>query len=354
MPISGYSGPVSKKGLIIMGRYIILSLAILGLSISGKALDAASAPTKSIIAHAAVNARVLPLWVAKEQGLFNKYGVPTDTVFIRQAPTLVAALMSGDIQVGYTGGTAVLGSVASGSDLKILAAFTNRVTYDVVARKGIKSPEDLRGKIFGVQAIGGTVWMGAILALEHLGLDPTRDKISLIAAGDQSVLAQALMMGTIDVTVLDGVVSRTLRENGYPILAELSKANIPITSVGVVARGSLIKKNPQMFENIMRALLESEAFIFGPANKTRAMAILKLYLRINDQEAEEGYKDVITGLDRKPYASLDGLRNVQRLMRLRNPAVDKVKVEDLVDDRFMKKLDQSGFIDEMYAKYGVK
>jgi hypothetical protein len=81
----------------------------------------------------------------------------------------------------------------------------------------------LRGKIFGVQSIGGTVWMGAILALEHFGLDPTRDKISLIAAGDQSVLAQALLAGTIDVTVLDGVMSRTLRENGYPILAELSK-----------------------------------------------------------------------------------------------------------------------------------
>jgi hypothetical protein len=81
---------------------------------------------------------------------------------------------------------------------------------------------------------------------------------------------------------------------------------------------------------------------------------LKRYLRINDQEAEEGYKDVINGLDRKPYASLDGLKNVQRLMKLRNPAVEKVKVEELVDDRFMKKLDQSGFIDEVYARYGVK
>jgi hypothetical protein len=100
--------------------------------------------------------------------------------------------------------------------------------------------------------------------------------------------------------------------------------------------------------------LESEAFIFGPANKGTAMAILKKYLRINDQEAEEGYKDVITGLDRKPHASLAGLRNVQRLMKLRNPNVEKVKVEDLVDDRFMKKLDQSGFIDEMYARYGVR
>lgn len=336
------------------GKYIIVSLAILALSNSGKALEAASAPTKIIIAHAAVNARVLPLWAAKEQGFFNKYGVPADMIFIRQAPTLVAALTSGDIQVGYTGGTAVLGAAASGSDLKILAAFTNRVTYDVVTRKDIKTPEDLRGKIFGVQSIGGTVWMGAILALEHFGLDPSRDKISLIAAGDQSVLAQALVTGTIDATVLDGVMSRPLHENGYPILAELSKANLPISSVGIVAKNSYIQSNQQTMENLLKALLESEAFIFGPSNKGKAMAILKKYLRINDHEAEEGYKDVINGLDRKPHANLAGLRNVQRLMKLRNPAVEKVNVENLVDDRIMKKLDQSGFIDDMYAKYGAK
>ena len=336
------------------GKCIILSLAILALSVSEKALEAASTPSKIIIAHAAVNARVLPLWAAKEQGFFNKYGVPADMIFIRQAPTLVAALTSGDIQVGYTGGTAVLGAAASGSDLKILAAFTNRVTYDVVTRKDIKTPEDLRGKIFGVQSIGGTVWMGAILALEHFGLDPNRDKISLIAAGDQSVLAQALVTGTIDATVLDGVMSRPLHENGYPILAELSKANLPISSVGIVAKNSYIQSNQQTMENLLKALLESEAFIFGPSNKGRAMAILKKYLRINDHEAEEGYKDVINGLDRKPHANLAGLRNVQRLMKIRNPAVEKVKVEDLVDDRIMKKLDQSGFIDDMYAKYGAK
>jgi ABC-type nitrate/sulfonate/bicarbonate transport system substrate-binding protein len=337
-----------------MIKLVWVIAAFIYCSVAPSEVGAASAPAKSVIAHAAVNARVLPLWVARDQGFFTKYGVPAETIFIRQAPTLVAALTSGDIQIGYTGGTAVLGAAASGSDLKILAAFTNRVTYDVVAKKGIKSPEDLRGKIFGVQSIGGTVWMGAILALEHFGLDPNRDKISLIAAGDQSVLAQALVAGTIDVTVLDGVMSRTLRENGYPILAELSKANIPISSVGIVARASFIQGNGPTVENLLKALIESEAFIFGPANKARAMAILKQHLRINDQEAEEGYNDVINGLDRKPHAALAGLKNVQRLMKLRNPAVEKVKVEELVDDRVMKKLDESGFIDQMYAKYGVK
>ena len=334
----------------------LLALAFFIVAFLGHGPDsqAASSPTKIVIAHAAMNARVLPLWTAKEQGFFLKYGVPFEAIFIRQAPTLVAALTSGDIQIGYTGGTAVLGAAAGGVDLKILAAFTNRVTYDVVARPGIKTPEELRGKKFGVQSIGGTVWMGAILALEHFGLDPDRDKVSLIAVGDQVVLAQALMVGTIDATVLDGVMSRTLREKGFTILAELSKLNLPITSVGIIARGSFIQKNPQAIENLLKALLEAEAFIFAPSNKAAVLNILKRYLRVGEQDAEEGYRDVLTGIDRKPYPSLAGLRNIQRLMKLRNPNVEKVKVEELVDDRFLKKLDESGFIDGLYKAHSGK
>src|SRR3989442_14293759 len=134
-----------------MRRCVAFFFVILGLSISEKALDAASAPARTIIAHAAVNARVLPLWAAKEQGFFSKYGVPSEMIFIRQAPTLVPALTSGDIQIGYTGGTAVLGSAARGPDLKILPTFTNRVSYHAYARRGLTTPADFAAKRFGAQ-----------------------------------------------------------------------------------------------------------------------------------------------------------------------------------------------------------
>src|SRR6266511_5265563 len=273
-----------------MGKYVFLSLVIFGLSIPLKSLDAASGPPKSIVAHAAVNARVLPLWVAKDQGFFSKYGVPAETIFIRQAPTLVAALTSGDIQIGYTGGTAVLGAAASGSDLKILAAFTNRVTYDVVARKGIKSPEDLRGKKFGIQSIGGTVWMGAILALEHLGLEPERDKISILAVGDQNILSQALEAGTIDATVLDGVQSRRLAALGFPTLVDLNKYNLPILSSGFVMREPNIQKNPQLAENLLKAVIEGAAFSLSLSQKPNTLKILQKYLKVSEKDAEEGYR----------------------------------------------------------------
>ena len=336
-------------------RRLVLALAVL-LAYSAAHSDAhGAAPSKKlVIAYAAMNARVCPLWAPRERGFFSKYGFDAETLFVRGAPTLVAAMASNEIEVGYTGGTAVIGSVASGSDLKVLSALTNRVTYDLVTRPGIKSAEDLRGKKFGVQSIGGTVWMGAILALEHLGLDPERDKIAIIAAGDQTVLAQAVATGTIDATVLDGVQSRPLHARGFPILAELDKAKLPILSSSIVAREPYIQKNPQIVENVMRAVIEGAAFCLSPREKPNTLKILQKYLRISEKDAEEGYKDMVTGLDRKPYANPAGVTNVVRLMKRTNPKVESVKPENLIDDHILKKLDQSGFIDEVMTKYGVK
>ena len=246
------------------------------------------------------------------------------------------------------------GAVANGADLKVLSAFTNRITYDLMVKPGIKRPEDLRGKIFGIQSIGGTVWMGAILALEHLKLDAERDKINIIAVGDQNVLAQALETGTIDATVLDGVQSRRLNALGFPILADLNEANLPILSSGFVMREPNLQKNPQLAENLMKAVIEGAAFSLSTSQKPSTLKILQKYLRITEKDAEEGYRDLVSGTDKKPYAAPAGVTNVVRLMKRSNPKVERVKPEQLIDDRILRKLDQSGFIDEVLAKYGVK
>jgi len=309
---------------------------------------------KKNCAHAAMNARVGPLWIARDLGLFAKYGVDADMIFVRSSPLIVAAMSSGEIEVAYGAGPAAIAAAGSGSDMKILSAFTNRVTYDLMVRPGIKRPEDLRGKKFGVQAIGGTLWMGAILGLEHLGLDPDRDNINILAVGDQTALAQALFSGTIHATVLDGVMSRKLQQSGFPVLADLNKANLPLLGIAIVAREPYIQSNPQIVQGVMMALIEGAAFALSAAQKPTTLKILQKYLKIGEGEAEEGYKDMAVGFDRKPYASPQGVMNIVRLMKTRNPKVEKVKPGDVIDDRILKRLDQSGFIDEMYARYGGK
>jgi ABC-type nitrate/sulfonate/bicarbonate transport system substrate-binding protein len=322
---------------------------------SGELAQSAVAAQKIIISFAGVNPRQAPLWIAQEQGLFAKYGVDTDVVFIRTGPIQVAAVSSGATQLAYSGPASILGATSSGADLRMLASFTNRLTYTMIARPDLKKAEDLRGKRFGVQAIGGSVWMGAVLGLEYLGLDQRRDNISILNIGDQTVLAQALESGTIDVTVLDGVFSRRLKQNGYSVIAELSETKIPYVSNVIVGTHALFQQQPELAENIMKGLVESLAFILAPANKPAVMNTIMKRLKIADGSvAEQGYRDLVQMIDQKPYVPVEGLRNIQRLMKIQNPAIGNVRVEDLVDNRPLKKLEDSGFLLRVYAAYGVK
>lgn len=327
---------------------ILLMLAV------GREATAAALPAKMTVGFAAMNARVTPLWAAKEEGFFAKNGLDAEPIFIRGAPTLNAGLLSGDIQAGYTGGTAVMGAAVGGADLKILAILTNEVTYDLVARPGIKNPEDLRGKQVGVTSIGGTNWMGTILGLEKLGLDPNRDKINFIVAGDDSVRTQGVLAGAMDATAVDGVYSRILRGKGLPVLAEFSKLKIPITSTSLIFREALIQTNPHIVENVMKAVLEGLIWGLSPLNKNKVIQLIGKRLRITTNEAQEGYKDMLLGLDSRAFPSVDGLKNIQRLMKSRNPRMAELKVEDLIDESFMRKLEASGFMDGLYRKYGMK
>jgi len=313
----------------------------------------ATAASKLIIGYATHNARIAPVWVAQEQGFFAKYGIDTEQVYVRAATILVAGLASGEIQIGRSGGSATLSAVAAGHDFKIVATFSSRNPYDLVARPNIKRPEDLRGKRFGVTSIGGTTWMGALLWLEQLGLDPQRDQIHLQAIGDQNTQAQAVETGIVDAGVLDGAYSRRLKQKGFTILGEYSDMTKPVLGQAMVVPRPFLQQHIDVVENYLKAEIEALAFSFAPKNKAAMIKLLIRRLKTDAAGAEEGYSDLVRGVERRPFPSLDGLRNIQRLMKIRSPKVGEVKAEDIIDGRIMRKLDESGFIERAYAAQGA-
>ena len=316
-------------------------------------VHAASSPSKIVIAHAGMNARTVALWTAEEQKFFAKYGTDAQVIFIRQAPILLAGMSAGNVQIAATGGTSALLGASGGMDLKVVASLNGRVTYDLVAAANIKSVKELRGKRFGLQGYGGTLWMAIMLGFEHLGVDPQH--INFLVIGDQTVLAQALEAGRIDATALDPVFSRRLKQKGFTILSELYQANLPFIGSGIVVNDSFTREQPETLENILKAVVESIAFVLSPKNKSIVINTIKAHLKIADPAlAEEGYQDVLRSLEKNPTPALEGMRNMHRLLRTRNPSIDKVKPEQLIDDRFMRKLDESGFISRLYNAYGVK
>jgi NitT/TauT family transport system substrate-binding protein len=335
---------------------IILAVTLSAFVLLCGNLKATASSTKIIIGHAAVNSRVVPLWIAQEQGFFAKNGLDAEVVFIRTGPILISALTAGRINIGYAAGEAlVLAAAASGADVRLIAAFTSRFNHDVVARPGITRPQDLRGKRFGVQSIGGGMWMRAMLALEHLGLEPERDGIQLLVLGDQTILLQALDTGTIDVATLDKVFTSILKQKGFSILLDLYHANIPMIGMSALAQKSSIEKRPEIVENFLKAMLEGLAFSLSPENKTTVIRTIMKRLKITDPSAAElAYLDIVNIMDRKPFPSVEGLRNVHRLYRSHDPRVANVKPDDVIDNRILNKLEKVGFIDELYRTYGVK
>lgn len=314
-----------------------------------------SAQTKITIGVAAMSPRTIPLIIAQEQGLFAKHGLEARIVLIRGAPTLVASLISGDLEVGYTGGPAVLGAAAQGIYLRILSSISSRLTHTLIAAPNIKSAEQLRGKRMGIQSIGGSTWMHTMLALEHLGLDLKRDNISLLVIGDSVLIGQSLEAGRIDAATLDGALVRRLRSKGFTALVDLTPHNIPMVNQAIVVSPEFLQKRGDVAERILTALVDSLAFTLAPQNKAVVIKTTMKRFQFSDPAVgEEGYQDLQISIERKPFPSLDALRNVRRLMATQNPKVANVKPEELIDNRIIRKLDETGYIDKVAAVYNLK
>jgi hypothetical protein len=123
----------------------------------------------------------------------------------------------------------------------------------------------------------------------------------------------------------------------------------------IVVAPDFVQKRGELAERILMVLLDSLAFTLAPVNKNVVTRTIMRRLQINDLSvAEEGYQDLLTSVERKPFPSLEGMRNIRRLMATQNPKAANVKIEDLIDARLIRKLDENGYIDKVAAGYGLK
>jgi len=303
------------------------------------------------IAHGAFNEKVEALWIGVEQGFFRKHGVNVEVINIRSGPQTIAALASGEIQIAYTIPGTVLSAAAAGMDVAFFGGLVNRADGDFVVASAIRSAEDLKGKRVGVQSIGGGVWSLAMLALEHLGLEPIRDKILMMVLGDQSVLTQAMATGRIDAAYLGYTFSTLLKEKGFRVLLDIGKAPIPYQGLALAARRSYLRENPLIVDAVLRGALESFAFIQQPTRRDVVLKSLSKNLRLKSaQEAESGYEVLqwLYSLDIRP--SLKGIQNMQRLLAVTNPKVKDLKAEDVIDEEPARRVEATAFYRELAAR----
>ncbi|MEZ0301627.1 MAG: ABC transporter substrate-binding protein, partial [Hyphomicrobiaceae bacterium] len=149
----------------------------------------------SVMFAEATGSFLILLEIAREQALFEKLGIDVRPVPARGA---TVPRLSDEVPLGLIGAPAALLQVAEGADLRLIATLsTTNLSGHLVARPGIKTAQDLRGKRLGVRVIGAGIWISTILALEQLGLDPKRDDIMLVPVGSPAQILRALELGEI-------------------------------------------------------------------------------------------------------------------------------------------------------------
>jgi NitT/TauT family transport system substrate-binding protein len=131
-------------------------------------------------------------------------------------------------------------------------------------------------------------------------------------------------------------------------MVDAYKLGLKFHGSGIAANGNFLREHRPIVEQFFKGFLEGVAY--AKANKEDSLRLMKDFLRLKDQdEVEETYDIIIRDIQpRKPYPLRDGVEMVLRNVESSIPKAKTVKPEDLIDESILRRIDQSGFIDNLY------
>jgi NitT/TauT family transport system substrate-binding protein len=326
-------------------RRFFTFLAFFGLS--ALPVETSAQLTKVTTSYVSDSAGVLPLWLAKEAGIFARNGLEVQAVRVHAAVG-VMALMSGELQFVLASGPVVVDSALRGSNAVYVAGGMSTLDFVLVTRPEIKTAEQLKGGTVGLSAFRGANPTATRFALQKLGLGPK--DVSLIVVGGTSERIASLRLGKIQGTLFSPPQNITAQREGFNALADVAELGLPFVHIGVATTRTFIRDNPE----IVRRYVKSHIEAIGAMKTDREMAIKTLtkYLgQIKDRDVlVKSYEAAAPDnrISRKQYPYLAGLQMALDLLAEENPKAKSAKPEDFVDSRFIKELDDSGYIDSLY------
>jgi NitT/TauT family transport system substrate-binding protein len=292
-----------------------------------------------------------PLWVAAKEGFFKKQGFDVRVVNIRGGTQVTQALLGGGLDVAYSDPPATIAAIAAGAPLVEVMATSTVMPYYLVGAPTVKSLADLKGKRVGSSGLGlSASRMALLVGLKHLGLDPERDKITLVAAGTEPERVAGLASGAIGGTVIAPEFRTRIEQLGLNILADLRGMNIPWQVGNVVTSRRFLQSQRDALERVLKALLEGNAYVLNRANRPQMLELLKSRLGLKSAEDATGaYEDTVRYyVLKKPYSYRDGLQLIIAEVGRVVPAAANLRFEDVADTSIIEKLDKSGYIDALY------
>jgi len=305
---------------------------------SGSAEAAASiAPAKPgqlIAAYSEIVTSNLPMWAAKEAGIYQKNGLDVDVRLI-ESSLVVGALLSGQVQVGGVGGSETLAAAVNGGDLKILATTTPVYPYKLEVTKDIQTPQDLKGKKVAISRVGSSSDVATRAGLKKLGLDPDKD-VSIIQVGSLQARTAAMQSGAVQASMANPPDTLTLEDAGFHPLVDLAQLSLPASNNGIVVQGSWLAGHRDEAQKIIDSNVEAIARV--KKDKPFALQVMQKYLKIDDQHKLNAAYDywVGTTMPDLPYPKAEQFTDSVAVIAEKNPAAKNYDLNKLLDPSFVQ------------------
>jgi NitT/TauT family transport system substrate-binding protein len=288
------------------------------------------------------------IWVAKEAKLFDKHGLDVAPVLIPSSVRTLQAILAGESAIAESAGPAVASARLAGGDIVAIAGSVNILTYYFVTLPAIKRPEDLKGKIGANQSPGTIADFALRVSLRKLGLDPAKD-VSLRSIGVLYDRIAAMQKGLVQFTVVTEAEKPIVDKLGFSVLLDLISLRIPFPQRGIYTTGKYIKEQPDSVRRYTRAY--TEAIHYFKTRKEETMQIMGKYSRVEDRNVlEHAWSWFTQNMPENPYPPLEGYQVVLQEMASINPKAASLNAKELVDARFVKELEDSGFTASLYKK----
>ena len=289
-----------------------------------------------------------PVWVIDERKLLQKQGVQPEIVAINASPTVLQALLANEIEAASISVTTLASSRLAGADSVMIVGVVPTFVDYIASLPSITTAEQLKGKTAGVNRLGSTSDLGLRLALRKLGVDPEKD-VKIIPVGGTAERFASLSKGLTQFTIIPEPFLTQAEKLGFRSLYKIADLKIPFWWNGILTREAIIKNKRPLLQKLVRAMIEAIHII--KTEKEYAKGVFKKNLGINDPEGlERAYRDYSNAFPEVPYPTPEGVKTMLDDLAHTNPKAAAADPKAFVDPSFVRELDASGFIKQLYKK----
>lgn len=286
-------------------------------------------------------------WIAQEAGLFQKYNLDFQLVYIASSGITAAAMLGGSGEIALTGLGIIRAYVQGASDLVFIGGVKNILTHSILAGPEIKRPEELKGKKIGISRIGSNSHYFTIQAVKRFGLDPARD-ISFIQTGGEFETVAALVKGGVHAGALTAPADQNANSLGFRYLIYGPDLRIPFVATALATRRSVIAQRPQVVGRFMRMMAEATKILH--TDKEFVIRALEKYLRLDDRKTLiAAYNTEINALEPRMAMQPEAFQSILDEIAQTDARAQKVKPRDLIDSRYLEEMEKSGFSEKLWA-----